>query len=342
MVTGTKLHHDFCKKKEGIYFLMANSFDTFLQHEGKFCSKSKTPSFLFQDNVVEDQQNVKSVDVRRDLDGLEKKKYMDVFSSIPLIDDYKYQLARSLLKEACIESVCTGTFIFFTPSGKKFDEAEKIIGEIFRINPWHSNFGCLYVRTQIYKSRMDTVNAKDILMSCETSFSHQKKSTKVEILVALGLLFCELYLVTHDRNYYLKALRNLGNELHIKAAFLLRCSIRFGEYEFSFDHCVTPYVAWRNEIKLSRLLMLKEFNCLDDQTAEVLNCLAVIQWMIFVRMGELQEDKVIKWDEWTSDFPKNSFFMERLTVQKDFGRLKQSNIYSKDDEDYKQGCFEWC
>ena len=78
------------KKKEGIYFLMANSFDTFLQHEGKFCSKNKTPGFLFQDNMVEDQQNVKSVDVRRDLDGLEKKKYMDVFSSIPLIDDYKY------------------------------------------------------------------------------------------------------------------------------------------------------------------------------------------------------------------------------------------------------------
>ena len=118
----------------------------------------------------------------------------------------------------------------------------KLLTTFFVLTLWHSNFGCLYVRTQIYKSRMDTVNGKDILMSCENTFSHQRKSTKVEILATLGLLFCELYLVTHDPKYYLKALRNLGNELHIKAAFLLRRSIRFGEYEFSFDHCVTPYV----------------------------------------------------------------------------------------------------
>lgn len=71
---------------------------------------------------------------RNHLAKLEKKKFTDKKAVIEM-EFYQFKLAKSLLKEACLESV--GFFyVYFTPTGSKFEEAEKIAVDLFRVNPW--------------------------------------------------------------------------------------------------------------------------------------------------------------------------------------------------------------
>ena len=74
--------------------------------------------------------------------------------------------------ETCIESIIGNEFdhLFnFSPEGEKFYKAEKIVNELFLFYPLRTVVCTLYVRIQIYKSRIDSYRgelseAKQILM----------------------------------------------------------------------------------------------------------------------------------------------------------------------------------
>lgn len=170
---------------------------------------------------------------------------------------------------------------------------------------------------------MNAENAEAILLSCASELMLVKNA--FEVRVSLGLLVCELFLTTHELHYYQLALLYLKLEHHIKAVFFFRCIATFEELRFE-DTSLRSYNRWLPEqINSSHPLML-ESDELDDETAEIVNGLAIVQWLIFFRQAKEENKEIVrKWNSYKKIFPANSFFLERLTAQKEFIILNEND-----------------
>lgn len=239
------------------------------------------------------------------------------------IEELKILLARSLLIEACIESIedinCFHYMIFF-PIENKLLAAEKIIEELFVVNPLHIDICTLYVRIMIYKSRLlmdlnKKSEAEEILKSCMNQFKVSHSKTVRKFLSTYGLLFCELYMITGDELHRKKALEYLIHAPHLLAIFHLRCAII--KKNINMRHCFTKFMEWKQNLEMQSLYKneMASLDRLDDETAEIILGLVSIQWKLFVQKAYFETDLCIKFDEWTKDFPENSFFMTRLKLQ---------------------------